>query len=478
MVAEGWRVAARDGGPHDAESGKTTLDVMPRAPSESNGSDRRPALVVIWWQGAPERAGEVLLPGRKPAWFGRSASDPGEARLGLVRQRPGENQPAPPIVDPFLSRRHLRLVARQGAIGVEHGGKQPLVAFGKEHAELEARPGDVIEVRGVCAFICVERPALLEARMGAGDFGEGDADGIVGESEAAWQLRSRIRFVASRSAHVLVTGESGTGKELVARALHRLSPRGKRALVARNAATLPASLLDAELFGNAAGYPNAGMAERPGLIGQADGSTLFLDEIGELPEELHAHLLRVLDAGEYQRLGEARTRASDFRFVAATNRGPQSLKADLAARLALSVHVPSLCERREDIPLLARHIVRRIAAADAELAQRFLSSGEPCFSSELMCALTQHEYSTHVRELEALVWRSLQSSRHGVLERTREVQSSLSLPRRERTPEDISPAELRAALARHAGVKEHAWRELGLSSRYALLRLMRKLGEA
>jgi two-component system nitrogen regulation response regulator GlnG/two-component system response regulator HydG len=291
--------------------------------------------------------------------------------------------------------------------------------------------------------------------------------------------------VASRSAHVLVTGESGTGKELVARALHRLSPRGKRALVARNAATLPASLVDAELFGNAPGYPNAGMAERPGLIGQADGSTLFLDEIGELPEELHAHLLRVLDAGEYQRLGEARTRSSDFRFVAATNRGAESLKADLAARLALGIVVPGLGERREDIPLLARHIVQKIASTDRELEQRFLSGaaggarGEPCFSSELICALTRHEYSTHVRELEGLLWRSLQASAQGVLEHTGEVQDLLRpTSRPARAPEDISPEELRAALARHGGVKEHAWRELGLSSRYALIRLMRKLGQA
>src|SRR6185503_16398678 len=114
-----------------------------------------------------------------------------------------------------------------------------------------------------------------------------------------------------------------------ARALHELSPRAERRLVSRNAATLPSGLMDAELFGNAKNYPNPGMAERAGLIGEANGGTLFLDEIGELPAELQAHLLRVLDGdGEYQRLGDAQQRRSDFRLVAATNRDPSSLKHD------------------------------------------------------------------------------------------------------------------------------------------------------
>ena len=117
----------------------------------------------------------------------------------------------------------------------------------------------------------------------------------------------------------MLLGETGTGKELAARAVHRFSTRADRPLVARNAATMPAGLIDAELFGNARNYPNPGMAERPGLVGQADGGFLFLDEIGELPSELQAHLLRVLDAGgEYQRLGESRVRRSDFRLLAAT----------------------------------------------------------------------------------------------------------------------------------------------------------------
>src|SRR5262249_46286359 len=151
-------------------------------------------------------------------------------------------------------------------------------------------------------------------------FGRADADGFVGESPAAWDLRDRLAFIGPQAGHVLLVGESGVGKELAARALHARSRRSRRPLVSRNAATLPEALIDAELFGHARDYPNAGMPERAGLVGEADGGTLFLDEIGELPEARQAHLLRLLDGGEYQRLGDPRVRRADVRFIAATNR--------------------------------------------------------------------------------------------------------------------------------------------------------------
>jgi DNA-binding NtrC family response regulator len=476
-------MTALDIGAARNDPGATTLDVDVSSTREAPGEERGLGLVVIWWQGEPRRVGEVLLPGREPSWFGRAVAALNEARLSLLRQRPGHNECAAPITNPFVSRRHLRLTALEDSIEIECCGKQPLCVDGSELESAEVRRGDVVEVRGVCSFLCVERAHRLAAGPTASAFGAADVHGIVGESPAIWDLRDRISFVASRSAHVLVTGASGTGKELVARAIHGQSARSKKAMVARNAATLPPALIDAELFGNAASYPNAGMAERPGLIGQAEGSTLFLDEIGELPTELHAHLLRVLDAGEYQRLGDARTRCADFRFVAATNRPVTSLKPDLAARLAVTIDVPGLDRRPEDITLLARHLVQRIAARDPELAARYLVSGgavaheEPRLSSELARALTQHQYSTHVRELSSLLWRSMQSSSGGVLECTGEVRELLRPRPSARAPEDVSPEELRSALVRHAGVKERVWRELGLSSRHALLRLMKKLGE-
>src|SRR5262249_51707936 len=200
-------------------------------------------------------------------------------------------------------------------------------------------PGDTLELGRQMVFLCVRRPAWITGAPPAEEhsFGDADAHGIVGESPVIWQLRERIAFVGPRSGHALIHGESGTGKELVARALHACSLRTGRPLVARNAATIPEGLVDAELFGNVRNYPNAGMPGRPGLIGEADGGTLFLDELAELPVSLHAHLLRVLDGGEYTRLGEARPRRSDFRLIGATNRPESALKHDVLARLTFRI---------------------------------------------------------------------------------------------------------------------------------------------
>jgi DNA-binding NtrC family response regulator len=202
-----------------------------------------------------------------------------------------------------------------------------------------------------------------------------------------------------------------------------------------------------------------------------------LDEIGELPPELQAHLLRVLDGGEYQRLGDARPRVVDVRLVAATNRSPAELKADLAARFALRVQAPGLDERTEDVPLLARHLVKRIAQNDSAIARRFLNeAGLPRFASALLRALCAHVYTTQVRELEAFLWRSLQSSPADTLELTPDLASELIIPEAPRRVESVGAEEIRASLSRHAGVKDKVWRELGLSSRHALHRLMKKLG--
>jgi DNA-binding NtrC family response regulator len=289
-----------------------------------------------------------------------------------------------------------------------------------------------------------------------------------------WRLRRELAFFAARPGHALLVGPSGSGKELCARALHGLSARKNRPFVARSAATLPQGIIDAELFGNLKNYPNPGMRERQGLVGAADEGTLFLDEIGELPEELQAHLLRLLDSGEYHRLGEEHPRRADLRFVGATNREEESLKHDLAARLTLRIAVPGFDERRGDIPLLLRSMLRRLASTDAAVAARFFDGDEARLDPFLVEALLRHSYLTHVRELELLLMLAMANSHDRSIRLGPEVEARLRLPRPRRDPPGRE--EIEAALLRTSNNMSRAWVELGLSSRDVLYRLIKKYG--
>ena len=461
-------------------------------------------LVLLWSRDEPHRVGELaLMPGGFPgasARLGRAASEAGDPvrRIEFVRQRPGSSTRTGPLRSPQLSREQLRLdVGADGALLVENVGRAPLLLNGLPVTRALVRVGDVLELVGIALLRCSARPfAIATAASGAAEwptfeFGVADAFGIVGESPAAWALRNHVAFLAQRTAHVLVRGPSGAGKELVVRALHGLSNRSKQRLVARNAATIPESLVDAELFGNVKNYPNPGMAERVGLIGEADGTTLFLDEFGELPPSAQAHLLRVLDEGDYHRLGDARSRRVHLRLIAATNRPVESLKEDVAARLRLRVEVPGLAARRDDIPLLVRHLLRRIARAEPTIAQQWFPDGDPeqppRISAALMSALVRHPYRTHTRELEALLWTALAQT-GPALQVWPEL---LSAPLPDEPVEvDEPPApgppgidpmsipveELQAALDRHQGRQSAAWRELGLTSRHVLARLVKRHG--
>jgi len=462
--------------------GKTTLDgPKPTRKVADEGKTDALALVVVWAPGDSSRLGEVVFP-RSGAFFGRGpVEDQDDDRVGFVRQRPKKNTPAADVEDPFLSRKQLRFEVDEDAMEIEAVGKRPLRVGDAEMRKATIREGDHLEVQGLYGLLCVRRPTVLPD--GGADlvpklFGHADAHSIVGEGPAAWALRTQVAFAGKRNAHVLVTGASGTGKELVAQAIHRLSTRAKKEIVARNAATFPVGLIDAELFGNLQNYPNPGMPERPGLVGEAHGSTLFLDEIGELPTELQAHLLRVLDGGEYQRLGESKRRVADIRLVAATNRHADDLKEDLGARLGLRLHLPGLDERREDVTLLARHLLLRTASRDAHIGEAFFegwdgTKGEPRLSADLARALVLHSWTTHVRELDGLLWKAASSSKGGELELTDEVKRFIKIPAK--PTGEVSSDEIRQALAKHGGVKDKAWRDLGLPSRHALHRLMKKM---
>jgi DNA-binding NtrC family response regulator len=477
-----------------------TRDFEDVEPSREGAAASTHVLVLAWSAAAPARVGEVLALGAVDdiRVFGRGAASTEErpTRTLLRRSQPGLGAapPGEPLDDPFLSRQQLELADHVDGVRVVNVGKRPMTVGGQAVTKAVVRPGELLEIKSRLLFVCVRRPKTIADLLNvskSGDFGEPDDFGYVGESVAAWSLRDRVAFIAKRTGHVLLLGASGAGKELVAQGVHARSDRAGKRLVARNAATFPSGLIDAELFGNVANYPNAGMPERPGLIGEAEGSTLFLDEIGELPESLQAHLLRVLDeGGEYQRLGDARRRRADLRLIAATNRSVEHLKHDLAARLRLRLELPGLNDRIEDIPLIARHLLRRAASKDREIGERFLEgwngkTGEPRLSVGLVSALLLHRYATHVRELETFLWSSLTSSPGNVAELTEEARRALSGPRSAPSAPSAAPPtkaselteeQVRGCMAKHAGVKERVWRELGLASRFALRRLLTKYG--
>ena len=491
----------------------TTLDPVLTKRREAEPERSGLALVVAWCGAEPARAGEVLLlPKDGSCIFGRGEprEDDPLPRAPLVRHRPARagaggpslgvtRQPTPPIAMPFISRVQLRITAEPAGVRVENLGRRALLVDDRKVDSALLAPDDAMELHDQLVLLCVRRPLelplLRSVTEAIGPFGEPDAQGIVGESPACWALRDRIAFFAAREVHVLLLGESGAGKELVARAIHALSSRFERALVSRNAATLPPGLIDAELFGNVKNYPHAGIPERRGLVGEADGGVLFLDEIGDLPQDLQTHLLRVLDErGEYQRLGESVPRTTNLRLIAATNRSTDELRSDLAARMSLRLTVPGLNDRREDIPLLVRHLLRRVAARDPEIRRRFFASPtnpgretarapegheaplEPRIAPTLIRALLRHHYTTHVREVHAILWQALASSESDTLELTSSVQQLLEVEAASGVAVEISPEVVEAALGKHGGIKERVWRELGLPNRYALNRLLKKYG--
>lgn len=205
--------------------------------------------------------------------------------------------------------------------------------------------------------------------------------------------------------HVLVVGASGSGKEPVTRAIHRRSAFENKELILRNASAMPEGIADVELFGSAKNYPLAGMPERPGLIGAANRTTLYLDDFGEMPTQVQAHLLRVFDEGEYQRLGETKIHDVRFRLIAATNCPLSSLKHDVGARLQSKVNLPDLNQRRADIPLLIRYLLPRVYAAPAlERGTREVSSvPEFIRTPELVRLFTCRNDTTNIRELGELL---------------------------------------------------------------------------
>ncbi len=229
---------------------------------------------------------------------------------------------------------------------------------------------------------------------------------LLGDSVEIRQLRRVIDQVARSDATVLVTGESGTGKELVVREIHERGGRSERALVSLNCSAVPASLLEAELFGSVAGAFTGATSSRPGRFALADGGTLFLDEVGDMSLEMQSKVLRVLQEQEFEPVGSDVTVHVDTRVIAATNRDlpemirTEKFRADLYYRLnVVPVEVPPLRNHIEDLPLLIAHFLRRFGGA---------SNGRSCeFTPATLAELAKHDWPGNVRELENLVERIL-----------------------------------------------------------------------
>jgi formate hydrogenlyase transcriptional activator len=243
---------------------------------------------------------------------------------------------------------------------------------------------------------------------------------IIGESGAMRRVLERVEQVATTDATVLITGETGTGKELIARAIHRRSRRAKGPLVKVNCAAIPDTLLASELFGHERGAFTGAVERRRGRFEQADGGTILLDEIGELPLATQVTLLRVLQEREVERLGGTRAIAVDVRIVAATNRDLLAdvqlgrFRSDLFYRLnAFPVHVPPLRERPEDVPPLVAHLAAKYAARVGRTIDRV--------DARSLRRLARHDWPGNVRELENVVERAVILSRNGRLRVDREV---------------------------------------------------------
>ena len=241
-------------------------------------------------------------------------------------------------------------------------------------------------------------------RAGSGGAGTGQ-NVMIGESDALKRVWFCVEQVASIDTTVLILGETGTGKELVARAIHARSARRDRPLVNVNCATLPAMLIESELFGHERGAFTGATARQVGRFELAHGGTIFLDEIGDLPLNLQAKLLRVLQEGEFERLGSGKTIKVNARVIAATNRNLLAamekgrFRSDLYYRLNIyPINVPPLRERREDIEALANEFLRQVGL---KLDQRF-----DTISPQALAALQRYDWPGNVRELQNIIQRA------------------------------------------------------------------------
>ncbi len=304
-------------------------------------------------------------------------------------------------------------------------------------------------------------------------------EGIIGESGQMLEVVSQVRRVAPSEATVLIRGESGTGKELIAKAIHFASPRASGPLVKVNCAALPETLLESELFGHEKGAFTGAVTSRQGRFELANGGTIFLDEIGDLPLHLQAKLLRVLQEREYEKVGSSRPVKVNVRILAASHRPLEALikagqlREDLYYRLnVVTILIPPLRERRSDLSLLIDHFLRRFAEKNGKTIRGL--------THEARDVLLRYDYPGNVRELENLIERAVVLTRDDVVgsrdlpltvqdrevEGDRETNLAVAV-------EGLERRMIREALASSDGVQTHAAELLGISERALRYKLIK-----
>jgi formate hydrogenlyase transcriptional activator len=316
------------------------------------------------------------------------------------------------IADGLTSVYHLPLISREHVLGVLGLGSSKENAFADDDVAFVGQVASQValaldnalaygQIRDLNDRLSQEKLYLEDEIRTEMNFAQ-----IIGDGAALRRVLTRVETVAPTDSTVLIDGETGTGKELIARAIHDLSPRRSKAFVKLNCAAIPTGLLESELFGHERGAFTGAIAQRIGRFEVANGGTIFLDEIGEIPLELQTKLLRVLQEREFERLGSSRTLRTDARLIAATNRDleamvrEQKFRSDLFFRVnVFPIHVPPLRERPEDIPLLVRHFAQQFS--------RRMNKSLKTIPSATMDALRQYHWPGNIRELQNVVERAV-----------------------------------------------------------------------
>jgi len=384
------------------------------------------------------------------------------------------------LVAPTVSRRHVELrIVEAGCLVRDLGSKNGTFVDGLRVVEAIATKGFALRVGEETLVVELDTDEAEVPLSRATSFG-----GLLGHGPAMRAIFAMLERVAKTEATVLVTGESGTGKELAARAIHDRSPRKEGPYVVFDCAAVSPTLIESQLFGHARGAFTGATESRAGCFELADGGTLVLDEIGELPLELQPKLLRALEDRTIQRIGEPKRRTVSVRFVACTNRNlAEEVRAgrfreDLYFRLSvISIRMPPLRERRDEIPRLVSHFRTRIGGDDA-----------PELPREVLALLERHDFPGNVRELRNIVERCLTLPgsaandllHAGISSRPAAPESDArwSLPFHDakgRLTDDFERAYLERLIARHNGNISEAARASGLS-RQTCYRLMHKHG--